>query len=282
MDITLTIPEEIFLLSIDAEGGQLENKEFDIVLASSLLMELAINNRIDTDLDFVIPDLPDLTGNNILDEILKEIHASDKKKSISYWIVFIYSQIDRVKQNIISGLVKKGIIRVENERILFVFSSRKFPIIKQKEIVEVKLRIRELIFGNNIPDLRDIVIVSLIHYGSIEFILFTEAESQEYKNRIAQIAKMDMIGQAISKIVSEITLAMRARVLRRIKTSEQRMDEIVEKYKTRLNAATEDELPDWLRKGTVQYHKTIRFIEETGASDIAFDPGTKKYTVVSN
>lgn len=282
MDITLTIPEEIFLLSIDAEGNQLENKEFDVVLASSILMELALQNRIDTDLDFVIPDQPTLTTNVMLDEILSVIHASEKKKSISHWIIYIYSQIDRVKKNIISGLVQKKVIRIENERLLFVFSSKKFPIIKQKEIIEVKLRVRELIFNNDIPELREIVLISLIHYGSIEFVLFTDEESQEYRERISQIAKMDMIGQVISRIMSEITMAIRAKVLLRIKSAEQRMDDLIEKFKLDNNVKSDVELPEWLKKGTVQYHKTLHFMDETGATKINYNAEDRTYLVLED
>ena len=282
MDYTLNIPEEIFLLSIDAEGNQLSSREFDVVLASSVLMELALQNRIDTDLDFVIPDKSMLTGTEFLDEILTEIHSMEKKQSISYWIISIYSRVDKIKKSITSDLVNKGIIRVENERILIVFGSKRYPIIKQKEIVEAKLRIREIIFNNEIPEIKDIVIISLLHYGSIEFILFTENEMDEYHGRIEQIAKMDMIGQAISKTISEITLAMRAKVLLGIKTSQQKLDDLVDSKRKNLNIKDDENLPDWLKKGTVQYRKTLEFIEEKGKANIEFDQKNKTYRIINN
>jgi hypothetical protein len=280
MDYTLNIPEEIFLLSIDAEGNQLNNREFDIVLASSILMELALQNRIDTDLDFVIPDKSMLTGIDFLDEFLTEIHSTEKKQSISYWIINIYSRIDKIKKSITGELVNKGIIRVENERILIVFGSKRYPIIKQKEIVEAKLRIRDIIFSNEIPEIKDIVIISLLHYGSIEFILFTENEMDEYRGRIEQIAKMDMIGQAISRTISEITLAMRAKVLLGIKTAQQKLDDLVESKRKEMNIKDDENLPDWLKKGTVQYRKTLDFIEENGKANIEFDPKKKTYRII--
>lgn len=267
-------------MSIDAEGNQLNNREFDIVLASSILMELALQNRIDTDLDFVIPDKSMLTGIDFLDEFLTEIHSTEKKQSISYWIINIYSRIDKIKKSITGELVNKGIIRVENERILIVFGSKRYPIIKQKEIVEAKLRIRDIIFSNEIPEIKDIVIISLLHYGSIEFILFTENEMDEYRGRIEQIAKMDMIGQAISRTISEITLAMRAKVLLGIKTAQQKLDDLVESKRKEMNIKDDENLPDWLKKGTVQYRKTLDFIEENGKANIEFDPKKKTYRII--
>ena len=62
MDHLLTIPEELFLLTVNDLTGRrafLRSKKFDILLAAAILMDLALHNRIDTDLDFVIPDRPE-------------------------------------------------------------------------------------------------------------------------------------------------------------------------------------------------------------------------------
>ena len=84
----LTIPEEIYLLTLDEEGEQLSyvNRKWDVVLAGAILMDLALHRRIDTDLDNVIPDNPEPTDDYILDVILNDIVYSREKHTISYWL----------------------------------------------------------------------------------------------------------------------------------------------------------------------------------------------------
>ncbi len=48
----LTIPEEILLLTINEHKGAVPNNyNFNVVLSASILMDLAYNNRLDTDLE---------------------------------------------------------------------------------------------------------------------------------------------------------------------------------------------------------------------------------------
>ncbi|HYX06838.1 MAG TPA: GPP34 family phosphoprotein [Bacteroidales bacterium] len=275
----ITIPEEVFLLSIDEAGEQLDIKEFDIVLASSILMELALQNCIDTDLDYIIPDKKKSTGNYVLDDISMDIHDVGEKQTITSWILKIYSNIHEIKKQITKSLVRKKIIKIENERVLLIFSSKRYPIIRKKEVIEVRLRLRELIFGQEIPDFRDIVIISLIHYASLEFLLFTEKEAEEYKTRIEEIAKMDLIGQAITSTLKEVTLAMRAKEMFGFRSPQQKLDDMVKGYMKKHQLKKENQLPDWLKKGTVQYRKTLEFIEKSGTAEIEYDPESNTYSL---
>jgi hypothetical protein len=275
----LTIPEEVFLLSIDESGEQLDIKEFDIVLASSVLMDLALQNCIDTDLDFIIPDKKKSTGNYLLDEIAMDIHDVGDKQRITSWILKIYSDIHEVKKQITKSLVRKKIIKIENERVLLIFSSKRYPILRKNEVKEVRIRLRELIFGKEIPDFRDIVIISLIHYASLEFLLFTEEEAEDYKTRIEEIARMDLIGQAITKTLTEVTLAMRAKELLGFRSPQQKLDDLVKGYMKKYRLKQEEELPDWLKKGTVQYRRTLDFVEKSGTAEINYDPESNTYSL---
>ena len=44
---------------------------------------------------------------------------------------------------------------------MWVFHERRYPIIDNKAVQEVKLRIMGVLFSDEIPDVRDIVIISL-------------------------------------------------------------------------------------------------------------------------
>lgn len=280
----LTIPEEILLLSIDESGGiSPESKTLDVVLASAILMDLAIRKRIDTDLHNLIHIDGSPTGDAILDDALTFLFENPVEKPTEYWVTQLGLRADVYKEDLLASLTLKKVLKVENKRILWMFSSRKYPIIGDKELKEVKTRVRELVFSSEIPDLQEMAIVSLAFYGSLLGFLFTANEIDNYKARIEQIAKMDLIGQSIGKALLEFSVsfqfASKAKAILGIKTAEQKLEGLVDDIKTKYRIKNDEDLPDWLRRGTEQYGKTLDFIDKVGTSDIYYHIGKKEYFV---
>jgi hypothetical protein len=92
---------------------------------------------------------------------------------------------------------------------------------------------------------------------------------------------MDLIGQSISQALEEVNIAFKlqskAKELVTKKTAQQKLDDLVEIMKTRHGIDETEDLPEWLRKGTEQYLKTLEFIEATGTNHIIFNIKTKQY-----
>ncbi len=279
----LTIPEEIYLLGLNEEGEPLQSFSYrrNIVIAGAVLMDLALQNRIDTDIKNIIPDNTQPTGDYVLDEVLNDIKNSGKPRQITSWLAEISHRVPVLKDAILTNLIRKGVLKVENQQVLWFFHKRKYPVVEDNEITEVMERIRKSVFSGDIPDFRDIVIISLIFNGDMLELVFDKNEIGKYSNRIEQLAKMDLVGQAVSKSMKELTLsvslAMKTKELLGIKNTREKMDELVETMKEKLNVEKDEDLPDWLQKGTEQYKKTLQFIEETGTNEIIYDPYAKKY-----
>jgi len=70
-------------------------------------------------------------------------------------------------------------------------------------------RIREVVLEHDaIPDPRDVVIVSLVNACDLGGVVFSEDELQQHRERIAQLARMDFVGQALSQAVARIQQAL--------------------------------------------------------------------------
>lgn len=274
MKAFLSIPEEIVLLALDDSKGMIpSDKKFEVVLAASILMDLAINNRIDTDLEWLIPVSKEPMQDNVLDESLTMIFNNLKNQDAAFWISQIALRSREFIDYLISSLVHKQVLKIENEKLLWFFSKRKYPLVNETEIKEVKFRVRELIFENEIPEVRDLAIISLLKYGQLYHLVFTEEEYNKYKERIDTIAKMDLIGQAISKTISLFVSTPFTSITKSIlksKTSEEKLEILVKEMKEKFRVIDDQDLPNWLRKGTEQYLKTLAFIEKTGTSDIYY------------
>ncbi len=281
----LTIPEEIYLLTLDEEGEQLSfvDRRWDVVLAGAILMDLALHRRIDTDLDNVIPDNPELTNDFILDVVLNDINYSRENHKISYWLKEIRNKADIIKDALITSLIRKSVLKIENQQVLWFFHTRKYPIIDNTEITEVRQRIRQIIFSDEIPDFRDIIIISLVYNGEMFDLIFTKDEQEKYKERIERLAKMDLVGQAISKSLKEMTLsvtvAIRTKEFFGIKTPMEELEELIDSTREKFNIKDDKELPAWLRKGTPEYKKTLEFVKKSGTGNVIWDKYNNTYRV---
>jgi len=285
MEQILTIPEELFLLTVNEQTGRrafLKSKKFDILLSAAILMELALLNRIDTDLDYVIPDRAEPTGLLLLDTALAQIQQSQENQTINRCLFNLAEKGARYREILVSGLLEKGLLRMEHEHVFLRFTADKYPIlIHDQEVIEVKTRMKGLVFSNELPDFRDVVIISLAWYGGLLDLIFTEDEIQKYRARIEQLARMDLIGQAVSKSLREVTLSiilvMRAREIFGIRSSEEKLEELVEELKTLMHIGRDSDMPEWLRKGTDQYRKTLEYIRKTGTNEIIYNSKTGQY-----
>lgn len=203
----LNFAEEFLLLALDDEKGYIINMplmSLEYGLTGAILMDLALMNKIDTDLKnlILVDDSP--TGDEIFDNAIDMIRKYPDSKDAKYWVREIGKQFENLKDSLIERLVEKGILKKVEKKILWVFSKRRYPIIDNKEEKEVKTRIRKTILNNDIPDPRDIVLISLIKTCNMIDEIFTSEEKKVVKERIDQIARMDLIGQAVSNAVNEI------------------------------------------------------------------------------
>ena len=285
MNDLLSIPEELFLLTVNEKTGRkafLKSKKFDLLLSASLLMDLALRNRIDTDLDNVIPDRPEPTGNPLLDAVLDLIQHSGEQQKITWWLLNLSEKSAHYREILVNGMVDKGLLKMEKERVFLGFSSTKYPIlIRDQEVTEVKTRLKNLIFSNDLPDFRDVVIISLAWYGGLLNLILPGEEIEGNLGRIEQLARMDLIGQAVSKSMHELTRSILHSVITKdilgIKTPEEKLEELVEELKALMHIEKDADLPEWLKKGTSQYLQTLNYIRETGTNEIVFNTKTGKY-----
>ena len=203
----LTFAEELLLLALDDEKGvlvQMPIMSFEYGLVGAILMELALMNKIDTYLKNLILIEESETGDEIFDRVINFIKEYPDSKDAKYWVNEICSRIDNLKDLLLDRLIEKGILKMVEKKILWVFSKRRYPVVDNKEEKEVKTRIRDTILSDQIPDPRDIVLISLVKTCGLTDEIFSSEEIEKANSRIAQIAKMDLIGQAVSKVVNEI------------------------------------------------------------------------------
>ena len=207
----LRFAEEIMLLLLDDENGSFARVPDRLVryaLGGGVLMELALEDRIDTDLNKLI--LVDSTPlqDSLIDPMLSDIAAATETHDTRYWLERAAARADAIREGALRRLVQKGILASEEGRFLWVFRSRRYPAIDGKAELEVKLRIMEVLFSDKIPDPRDVVIICLADACGIFEQLLASRELARATGRIEQVRKLDLIGQEVTKAIWDIEASL--------------------------------------------------------------------------
>ena len=90
-----------------------------------------------------------------------------------------------------------------------VSRSRRYPVIDGTSTEEVTFRIMRLLFSEDVPDPRDIVIVSLASAADVFRRILSREELIEAQPRIELIGRMDLIGQSVAQAVARQPAAAR-------------------------------------------------------------------------
>ncbi len=207
----LSFAEEIFLFALDDREGSIKPlpvSALEYALPGALIMELAFLDKIDVDLKSLQVVNTDPTGNPLLDDVMRQIKSKSEAQPVSYWLSFFAGQAKQIQELVLAQLVAKGILKTEDKKILWVFKTRRYPMIDNREIKEVTARLRELILSDEIPDPREAVLVSLVDACRLFDDIFSAEEYERVQPRIKALAKLDLIGQEITKSIREIAQAM--------------------------------------------------------------------------
>jgi hypothetical protein len=128
----MLLAEDLLLLLTDDDTGKLttSSAEVDVALGGALLVELALMLRVDVagpgervrEGRLVVRDLS-LTGDALLDQALKRVVEKEGKKPQGV----VAPLGKRVRTQLYDRLAESGVLRTEDDRILGIFPTRRWP-----------------------------------------------------------------------------------------------------------------------------------------------------------
>ena len=205
----ISLLEELLLLTLEDEGGEFDRVP-DIFLtygaAGAVLMDLALQNRIDSDLEGLWAVSTEPTGDAMLDEVLVKLAAEPRRLSTATWLERLSASAIALRQAALARLCERGILRQTDAQYLWVLKARRYPVIGGQEHPEAKRRIMRLLFTDDIPEPREIALTALAQACFVFERILTPREYAGAQARIAQIAGMDLIGAGIARSAHEASL----------------------------------------------------------------------------
>ena len=212
----LRFAEELLVLVLDEGHGELapglSERSLALVLAGAVLMDLALEDRIDTDLDRLM--LVDATplDDEILDPALAEIAAAEKTHDTSYWLNRTAAGGRRIRNAALARLAERGILKSEAHGLLAldpsVSRTRRYPIADGHWVEETRLRIMRLLFSDDIPDPRDVAIIALANACGVFRAILSPEEYAQVRGRIDVLQRLDLIARTMGQAVRELDVAV--------------------------------------------------------------------------
>ncbi len=220
----IRIAEELILLMLDEQSGYLEmvpGWDFSCVMAGAVLADLALERRIETDLERLYLVDPTPTGDDLLDPTLKDIAESDEKSDAQFWIERNARRTDEIVAATLDRLVERNILTHQTGGFWGlsrdVSHSGTYPAQAAESRGESKTRVLSVILNDEIPDPRDAILVALMHTCGGFKMLLEEEDYDERLDRIELVARLDLIGRTVAAAVKDSTAKPKTRRVLRTK-----------------------------------------------------------------
>lgn len=197
----ITFAEETLALLLDDKTGTflpIGKYALEHALVGGVLMDLAFADRIDTDPEQLMIIDPKPIGNPMLDGALRRISESKATRDTTQWLEILSSeQGESIQEQAIESLIERGVLKRREEKFLWVFRSRRYPMIDGKVQREARQRVMGVLFSGDIPDPRDIALICIADACGVLRTVFGESELDEVSARLEQLRKMDLIGREL-------------------------------------------------------------------------------------
>ncbi len=207
----LTLADEIVVLILDDEEGDIDPgciRLASVAIAGGILMELALCDRIDSDLTSLFVVDPKPTGDVLLDDVLREIGAEPEQHSSAWWI-------DRLS-TLHGDLIER--IQVAARRVRRIArGGTPVPLDVRPPCVSTGLRPRgtgggarllSVLFEDEVPDPRDTLLLGLAKSTGILAAILSREELDRAATRIDDIVALEEIGRAVSLVAAQVGDAM--------------------------------------------------------------------------
>ena len=205
------IAEDLLLLALhDKKGGKESGiQALEYGLPGALIVDLALNNKIDLKEDKIAVVNRQSTGNELLDEALQLIAKSENERKAKYWIQEITKKIKNLQTRLSDRLVAEGILIKRKEKLFGIFTRHRYPSINPHYEIEIREEIHSILLRDKDPDERRALLISLVNACKILPVLFpNKSERKIAEKRAEAITSSDIIGKGIKEIINEVTAAV--------------------------------------------------------------------------
>jgi golgi phosphoprotein 3 len=210
---SLHLHEEIMLLALrDKEGTVFSGTMYNFAIGGAVLAELLMEKRIDVEAvkkkEFARVLSPAPVGDPLIDECLSRIAGAKKRAQLRDW-VSKFAQTKNLKHRVAEQLARRWILRIDEDKVLGIFTRKIYPEVDPNPEREVIGRLREAVFGEGGEiDPRTVVLLSLAASADLLRLVFDKKQLKSRKARIQQVVNGELTGKATKEAIEAMQAAV--------------------------------------------------------------------------
>jgi len=209
----LHLHEGIMLLALrDEDGTVFSGTMYAYAIGGAILAELLMERRIDVEevkkkrFARILDRTP--LGDPLIDEFLSRMTEARRRAQLRDW-VSKFAQTKDLKHRVAGELARRGILRVDEDKVLWIFTRKIYPEVDPRPEREIIERLRDAIFGESREiDPRTVVLLSLASAADLLRLVFGKRELKSRKTRIQQIVNGELTGKATKEAIEAVQAAI--------------------------------------------------------------------------
>ena len=198
-----TCTEALCLLLLDRDSGRLPptgRRAVHYALAGSVLVDLALANRIGTGPAQVRSTDPTPLGDDILDPTLARIDASANGRGVAAWVEETAARAHEIRETALSRLVARGVLAVEPNGGP-VFRARRYELIDDDADRDLRQRLAGGLSDGEVPAPRDVALIRLVDACGRFEQLVPPRELTRARQRITELRAEALAGHPVADAV---------------------------------------------------------------------------------
>lgn len=213
VDTDLFLYEEVLLLAMHDEKGTIQSSHFSYAVAGAIVCDLFLSRRLQLEEGrkakmLVIAD-PAPVGVDLLDECLDRVRSAKRRARMSTWVER-FAQTSNLKHRAAERLYRRGILRREEDRVLWVFPRVIYPTDRPEPERSLVQALRNAVIEEGDVHPRLATLLALTHHAGILPHVLDKELLNRRKGRVAELVGMTKVAGATREAIEAAQAAQAA------------------------------------------------------------------------
>ncbi|MFE5908171.1 GPP34 family phosphoprotein [Streptomyces wedmorensis] len=208
--MTVTLAEEIMLLSLDDESGAAKERQSAAwAVAGGILLDLVLAGRVGVEGGRLWVADPTPTDVPLLDERLRAIEAwtagRKQARKVAQWLTKDHPKAVKATVESLRG---RGLVRAEQRKVLGLFPVTRYPEADGSVERELRDRLRAVVLDGAEPDERTAGLLALVHGAKLHRLAFPGVPRKQIAPRLDGITDGQGVAEGVRKAIRDMQSTM--------------------------------------------------------------------------